>query len=51
MVGGNNVIDTTRKICAKLLSNNVAKNTNWTGRNTKNNFSKLENLLKCIVGK
>ncbi|XP_030757753.1 uncharacterized protein LOC115883523 [Sitophilus oryzae] len=48
-VGGKDIIDTTRRILSKLLSAELANQYNWTGRNSKQQFSKFHNILKILL--
>lgn len=50
-VGGKDTIDTIRRILHRMVSNNLAISYNWTGRNNKNNFSVLKNVINLILGK
>ncbi|KAK4886142.1 hypothetical protein RN001_002413 [Aquatica leii] len=47
-VGGKDVIDTTRRILARIVAHDVSLTYNWSGRN-KNNFSKLKNVIKLVL--
>ncbi|CAH1183608.1 unnamed protein product [Phaedon cochleariae] len=47
-VGGKDVPDTTRRILNRLMSNDLAITTNWTGRNNKNGFIDMKNIIKLI---
>lgn len=48
-VGGKDVGETTRKILTKLISNQLAVNSNWTGRNNKNGLKELRNFINLIL--
>ncbi|KAK4882055.1 hypothetical protein RN001_005374 [Aquatica leii] len=45
---GKDVIDTTRRILARIVAYDVSLTYNWSGRN-KNNFSKLKNVIKLVL--
>lgn len=49
-IGGKDENETCRKILSKLITNDLAIKTNWTGRNEKNGFRDLKNLIQLIHG-
>ncbi|KAG5884244.1 hypothetical protein JTB14_011733 [Gonioctena quinquepunctata] len=46
--GGKDTSDTTRRILNRLMTNELAVITNWTGRNNKNGFKDMKNIINSI---
>ncbi|KAG5873155.1 hypothetical protein JTB14_015636 [Gonioctena quinquepunctata] len=47
-IGGKDDNETCRKILCNLITNELAIHTNWTGRNEKNGFKDIKNLIQLI---
>ncbi|KAG5887065.1 hypothetical protein JTB14_002114 [Gonioctena quinquepunctata] len=47
-IGGKDTSDTTRRILNRLMTNELAVITNWTGRNNKNGFKDMKNIINLI---
>ncbi|KAF5272388.1 hypothetical protein FQR65_LT17421 [Abscondita terminalis] len=50
LIGGKDVVDTTRRILAKIVGQNLAESYNWCGKNKKPAFNKLKNIINFIIG-
>ncbi|KAF5284718.1 hypothetical protein FQR65_LT13420 [Abscondita terminalis] len=49
LIGGKDVVDTTRRILAKIVGQNLAESYNWCGKNKKPAFNKLKNIINFII--
>ncbi|CAH0546591.1 unnamed protein product [Brassicogethes aeneus] len=50
LIGGKDVVDSTRRILSKILSNSLAKQYNWKGKGAKSPFVTYNNIVNLIIG-
>ncbi|XP_031348267.1 uncharacterized protein LOC116174475 [Photinus pyralis] len=49
LIGGKDLSDTCKRVLGKILSNEVAVAMNWSGRNQKEGFVHLNNIVNLVL--